>query len=287
MSEVLFSSWVQKGSNRSGHLFILNYRGQLLHKVALPNAFGSPDWNGGLPAPTLADIDSDDDLEVVINTAHAGVVAYDLPGTANARLLWATGRGSYRRDGQTAFAGSAVGADFSASATSGQEPFSITFNELSTGCVNTYLYDFGDGEQSSRADPLHTFEAADGQPSTYTVSLTVGNPFDSDTRTRNDYITVAPCPNDPVLVFVGPSDTFEAQDVQSAYDIYAQTGSRIDIQARRYNGPLTLDRDIGVSLYGGRGCANQETAGVSRILGKITISRGYAQIEKVSIEGDP
>ena len=29
--------------------------------------------------------DSDADLEVVLNTAHSGLVAYDLPGTANAR----------------------------------------------------------------------------------------------------------------------------------------------------------------------------------------------------------
>ena len=62
-------------------------------------AFGSPDWNGALAAPTLADIDTDADLEVVLNTAHSGFVAYDLPGTANAKILWGTGRGSYQRNG--------------------------------------------------------------------------------------------------------------------------------------------------------------------------------------------
>ena len=39
------------------------------------------------------------DLEVVLNTAHAGFVAYDLPGTADARVLWRTGRGNFRRNG--------------------------------------------------------------------------------------------------------------------------------------------------------------------------------------------
>ncbi len=53
--------------------------------------------NGALPAPTLSNLDADPDLEVVLNTAHSGLVAYDLPGTANARVLWGTGRGNYQR----------------------------------------------------------------------------------------------------------------------------------------------------------------------------------------------
>ena len=40
-----------------------------------------------------------DDLEVVVGTVSSGVVAYELPNSANARVLWGTGRGSYRRTG--------------------------------------------------------------------------------------------------------------------------------------------------------------------------------------------
>jgi hypothetical protein len=32
-------------------------------------------------------------------TSASGLVAYDLPGTANARILWGTGRGTYWRNG--------------------------------------------------------------------------------------------------------------------------------------------------------------------------------------------
>jgi hypothetical protein len=66
--------------------------------VDLPAAYGSPVWNGVLAAPTLADIDGDPDLEVVLNTAHSGFAAYDLPGTANARagILRMLGRGGSR-----------------------------------------------------------------------------------------------------------------------------------------------------------------------------------------------
>jgi hypothetical protein len=97
-AEVIFASWVEKGSGKTGVLHILNYRGKPLHEIDLPPAH-SGDWNGALAAPTLANIDSDADLEVVLNTAHSGLVAYDLPGTAGAQIMWGTGRGNYWRDG--------------------------------------------------------------------------------------------------------------------------------------------------------------------------------------------
>ena len=96
--EVIFTSWVQKGSGRTGKLHIVDYQGNRLHETDLPLAY-SGDWNGALAAPTLADIDDDTDLELVLNTAHSGLVAYDLPGTPNARILWGTGRGNYQRTG--------------------------------------------------------------------------------------------------------------------------------------------------------------------------------------------
>ena len=98
-AEVLFTSWPQKGSNRTGKLYIVDHNGDAVFAVDLPEAYGSPDWNGAMPAPTLANIDQDADLEVVINTAHSGFVAYDLPDTAQARVLWGTGCGNYHRNG--------------------------------------------------------------------------------------------------------------------------------------------------------------------------------------------
>ena len=52
-----------------------------------------------MAAPTLADLDGDPDLELVTQTAYSGVVAFDLPGSAHARVLWGTGRGSSLRSG--------------------------------------------------------------------------------------------------------------------------------------------------------------------------------------------
>lgn len=98
-AEVIFSSWTQKGSFATGKLHILDYLGNPIYEVSLPQAFGDDDWNGALPAPTLANIDGDADLEVVLLTAHSGIVAYDLPGSDQAVVLWGTGRGNYQRDG--------------------------------------------------------------------------------------------------------------------------------------------------------------------------------------------
>jgi hypothetical protein len=52
-----------------------------------------------LAAPTIDDIDNDSELELVLLTAYAGVIAYDLPGTGRAKVHWHTGRGSYQRAG--------------------------------------------------------------------------------------------------------------------------------------------------------------------------------------------
>jgi hypothetical protein len=98
-AEVIFTSWVQKGTYATGKLHILSSTGVPLREVVLPGAYGSPDWNGAMAAPTLDNIDGDADLEVVITTAHSGFVAYDLPGTRRARVQWGTGRGGYRRAG--------------------------------------------------------------------------------------------------------------------------------------------------------------------------------------------
>ncbi len=94
-SEVIFTSWVQKtGSGlHLGKLHILDCRGNVIHELALPRPKShSRHENGALPAPTIANIDDDPDYELVINTINSGVVAYDLPGSAGAKIQWQSGR---------------------------------------------------------------------------------------------------------------------------------------------------------------------------------------------------
>ena len=94
-SEVIFTSWVQKTTTgmRLGKLHILDCEGNVLHEQLLPvPKSSSRHVNGALPAPTIANIDDDSDYELVINTINSGFVAYDLPGSAGARIQWQSGR---------------------------------------------------------------------------------------------------------------------------------------------------------------------------------------------------
>jgi uncharacterized repeat protein (TIGR01451 family) len=100
-AEVIFGTWPRNGGRRVGKLVVTDWQGKLLQQIALPAPLSTdPDeWNGVLGAPTIANIDADPDLEIVVGTVSSGMVAYDLPGSANARVLWGTGRGSFLRTG--------------------------------------------------------------------------------------------------------------------------------------------------------------------------------------------
>ncbi len=94
-SEVIFTSWVQKTSSgtRLGKLHVLDCQGNVIHEQNLPKPKSSSRHeNGALPAPTIANIDADPDYELIINTINSGFIAYDLPGSAGARIQWQSGR---------------------------------------------------------------------------------------------------------------------------------------------------------------------------------------------------
>ena len=93
--EVLFHVWTEKGSGEEGELRIVDWQGQLLASVPIP--LNGHSWSGALGAPTLANVDADPDLEVLSGTTSSGLVAYELPGTAGARVVWATSRGGFTR----------------------------------------------------------------------------------------------------------------------------------------------------------------------------------------------
>src|SRR5207302_304336 len=98
-AEVIFTSWPKRATGGVGQLHVLDYLGRELYRVSLPAPSIGKNWNGGLSAPTIANIDSDPNLELVVGTVASGVVAYKLPNSANARVLWGTGRGGYDRTG--------------------------------------------------------------------------------------------------------------------------------------------------------------------------------------------
>lgn len=106
-AEVIFSSWPENGAG-VGQLHVLNNLGEPLYEIDLPQPI-SDSWNGSLGCPTIANIDDDADLEIVIGTTGSGAVAYDLPGSANARILWGMSRGSLLRSGNADDPGTVTG----------------------------------------------------------------------------------------------------------------------------------------------------------------------------------
>ncbi|MSR63650.1 MAG: PKD domain-containing protein, partial [Planctomycetes bacterium] len=81
-------------------------------------------------------------------------------------------------------------AGFSALPTLGAAPLDVQFADLTTGQVTAWSWDFGDGQVSSEASPLHRYEAE----GLYTVTLTSSGPGGSDGETRLDFVSVGVAP---------------------------------------------------------------------------------------------
>jgi hypothetical protein len=91
--EIVFTTYGPSG----GDLVILDAAGNELRRVALGG-------RGAMPVPTIADVDGDGDLDIVVSLKDAedkvrSVVIYDLAGSSGNCVLWPTARGNDRRDG--------------------------------------------------------------------------------------------------------------------------------------------------------------------------------------------
>jgi len=97
LCEIVFTTY--SPAQDVSHLVILDARGHELHKIKI-------DQRGSMSPPTLADIDGDDILEILISLKDpvssklGGVQIWDVPSARIGALPWPTGRGNYLRNGQ-------------------------------------------------------------------------------------------------------------------------------------------------------------------------------------------
>jgi len=109
--EIIFGVYGEPGDSH-GRLVILSSAGQLLHDISLPNQ--NPDSGNGVgpcATPTIADIDGDGNLEILVLTIDHGLDIFTVsnsscncvPQNADPDLYcgpWPTGRGNYLRNGR-------------------------------------------------------------------------------------------------------------------------------------------------------------------------------------------
>ena len=97
--EIIFSTFGDPAANDAGRLIILAANGALLHDVALPGAGHNGNGNGAPAAPTVADLDADGQLDIMVQTFDHGMDVFTVPGSGCDCLLWTTARGGPLRMG--------------------------------------------------------------------------------------------------------------------------------------------------------------------------------------------
>jgi hypothetical protein len=98
--EVVFATYGDPKVKDSGHLVILAADGTLLYDIALPNPGYDGNGNGAPAAPTIADLDGDGQLEILVQTFDHGLDIFTVPGSGSNCQLWTTARGGPLRMGQ-------------------------------------------------------------------------------------------------------------------------------------------------------------------------------------------
>lgn len=94
-------------------------------------------------------------------------------------------------------------ADFEGTPITGEAPLMVDFTDLSVDSVNTWQWEFGDGDTSTDQNPSHEYLA----PGNFTVSLTVTGPGGSTTEIKTDYILIPVSirENESELIIVFPN----------------------------------------------------------------------------------
>ncbi|KUG07170.1 hypothetical protein ASZ90_016740 [hydrocarbon metagenome] len=81
-------------------------------------------------------------------------------------------------------------ARYSAEPIDGPAPLMVRFTDTSGGSPESWLWSFGDGESSTSQHPVHVYQ----EPGVYPVSLTVRNPYGTNTLSEEGAIAVGMTP---------------------------------------------------------------------------------------------
>lgn len=134
-----------------------------------------PGDNFGISCATLGDVDRDGAVDLAVGAYQ------DDEGGFDRGAVWMLFR-----------AGTGVPvADFGTAPGAGEAPLGVQFNDLSSGNVTSWAWDFGDGSSAAVRHPLHTYT----EGGAFNVTLTVSGPLGNDSLLRRRCVVVA----EPVL----------------------------------------------------------------------------------------
>lgn len=85
---------------------------------------------------------------------------------------------------------SIVTASFSSQQSADPEDFTVIFTDLSTGNIESWFWDFGDGSSSTAQNPVHEYKTF----GSYAVTLTVSNSISSDSVSQ--FVDIAEPPEE-------------------------------------------------------------------------------------------
>lgn len=107
--------------------------------------------------------------------------------------------------------------DFSANPTSGNIPLTVNFTDLTEGTIESWLWDFGDGNTSNEQNPEHIYNEID----IFTVSLTVTGPGGSETLIKDNFINTS----DVLNLFASATPEVICEQSSSQLNAHASGGS--------------------------------------------------------------
>jgi len=98
--EIIFTTYGDPDHQDSGRLVILAADGTLVHDIPLPQPGHNGNGNGAPAAPTIADLNGDGTLEILVQTFDHGLDIFTIPGSAVNCMIWITARGGPLRNGR-------------------------------------------------------------------------------------------------------------------------------------------------------------------------------------------
>jgi predicted outer membrane repeat protein len=209
---------------------------------------------------------------------------YNTPGTYNVTET-VTGPGGNNTQTQTNLITvnyPAPIASFTANTTSGTAPLNIQFNDQSTGNINSYYWNFGDGNTSTDENPSHIYNTS----GTYVVKETVTGPGGNNSITST--ITIIPDTSVPVPIASLKSGIFNSKQIVTLSDAdndpnhkiyYTLNGTTPTTSSTLYTEPLTITKTTTLEFIAADTSGNISNIGTTTYIINITTPTASANYQ--------